>query len=68
MASESNVLPRRQITDLCINMLNGFLNKEYNLAVFIDLSKAFDTVHHATLLLKLEKYGIRGSKVIWTKE
>lgn len=30
-------------------------------AVFIDVAKAFYSVNHATLLMKLKKYGFRGN-------
>ena len=40
-------------------------NKRHSLGIFLDLSKAFDTLNHDILLHKLNIYGIRGLTNSW---
>ena len=53
------------VGELLSVILKGQENNKSTVAVFLDLSKAFDTLSHPVLLQKLERYGIRGVANDW---
>ena len=55
------------ITELLAKIVKGWENKQSTIAVFLDLSKAFDTLEHTVLYKKLDRYGIRGTVLDWFK-
>ena len=56
--------PKHSTTDaiakFTAHVAKAMENKMTTMSVFLDLSKAFDAIDHATLLTKLHFYGIRG--------
>ena len=53
------------IVQLVHEIRNSFESKQYTLGVYVELCKAFDTVNHKILIIKLENYGIRGKNLLW---
>ena len=48
-------------------ILKALQNESYSIGVYLDFSKAFDTINHDILLQKLQCYGIRGIALEWIK-
>ena len=55
------------IQELLDNVLKAQENKKTTAAIFLDLSKAFDSLEHHVLLQKLEIYGVCGKALDWFK-
>ena len=55
------------ISELIGHIVKGKENNKSTACVFLDLSKAFDTIKHDVLLAKRERYGIRGVALNWFK-
>ena len=56
------------VSELLSDIIKGKQEGLYTAAMFLDLSKAFDTLEHTVFLKKLEKYGIRGVAKEWFKD
>ena len=54
-------------TYLISKIINAMEHSEITLGIFLDLSKAFDTINHNILFTKLFYYGIRGLSLEWFK-
>jgi hypothetical protein len=55
------------LTHLVNKITTAIDRKEVTAGVFLDLSKAFDTLNHEILLAKLQHYGINGLTLKWIK-
>ena len=68
----SNLAFARSIQPIWLSLLVDKINiavekNETTIDIFLDLSKAFDTIDHKILLCKLKHYGFRGVVVEWFK-
>ena len=55
------------VGELIANITKGIENGKMTAGIFLDLSKAFDTLEHDVVYKKLEMYGIRGVCLDWFK-
>ena len=53
------------LIDITETIRKSMEERKYACGVFLDLSKAFDTVNNKILLSKLEHYGIRDKALLW---
>jgi hypothetical protein len=55
------------IIKLMERIIGALERGHFMVGIFLDFSKAFDTVNHEILLSKLSKYGIRGTANLWVQ-
>ena len=55
------------VGELIAKITKGMETGKFTSGIFLDLSKAFDTLEHDVIYAKLEKYGLRGTCLQWFK-
>ena len=62
-------IPGKNTTNAILSLVdylnNSIENNKLTCGIFLDISKAFDTIDHNILLSKLHIYGIRGNTLNW---
>ena len=70
-SSQHAFLPKRSCCSALLTFLNAVTsaidNHQNADAIFLDLSKAFDSVSHRRLILKLESFGFSGNVLNWIR-
>ena len=61
----ANYSTQLALVDLIDKLSSALDNSLHTVGLFLDLSKAFDTIDHNILINKLHRYGVRGVALNW---
>ena len=54
--------------DVLLKVVDDWERDDVVGSIFVDLSKAFDSIYHSLLLKKLSRYGLRGKALKWFQD